>query len=88
MLLLADHFGFNLGFNCAESTNFALPSWIQMGKKAQPCECRFDTVRIPMRAFEELYAIWKLNPKQTGQFCMCWLGAQNADCLLFAQSRT
>ena len=33
------HAGFNLGFNCAESVNFALDSWIEMGRKAQACNC-------------------------------------------------
>ena len=30
----AYHAGFNLGYNCAESTNFALTSWINFGRKA------------------------------------------------------
>ena len=30
----AYHFGFNLGLNCAESTNFALPSWVPAGLAA------------------------------------------------------
>jgi len=33
------HAGFNLGFNCAESVNFALESWIELGRKAQACNC-------------------------------------------------
>ena len=33
------HAGFNLGFNCAESVNFALDSWIDIGRKAQACNC-------------------------------------------------
>ena len=33
------HAGFNLGFNCAESVNFALDSWIEIGRKAQACNC-------------------------------------------------
>lgn len=28
------HAGFNHGFNCAESTNFALPRWVEFGKRA------------------------------------------------------
>ncbi|KAH8981101.1 JmjC domain, hydroxylase-domain-containing protein [Lactarius hatsudake] len=40
------HAGFNLGFNCAESVNFALDSWIELGRKAQACNCVDYSVRI------------------------------------------
>ncbi|KAI0631611.1 hypothetical protein C8Q77DRAFT_1159385 [Trametes polyzona] len=40
------HAGFNLGFNCAESVNFALESWIEIGKKAKACGCVNFSVRI------------------------------------------
>ena len=33
------HAGFNLGFNCAESVNFALESWIDLGRRAKACGC-------------------------------------------------
>ncbi|PWN17896.1 JmjC-domain-containing protein [Microstroma glucosiphilum] len=33
------HSGYNLGFNCAESVNFALESWLDIGRKAKACEC-------------------------------------------------
>ncbi|KAH9942609.1 JmjC domain, hydroxylase-domain-containing protein [Amylocystis lapponica] len=40
------HAGFNLGFNCAESVNFALESWLDLGRKAKACECVNFSVRI------------------------------------------
>ncbi|KAF5378159.1 hypothetical protein D9615_007617 [Tricholomella constricta] len=40
------HAGFNLGFNCAESVNFALESWIELGRRAKACKCISDSVRI------------------------------------------
>lgn len=33
------HSGYNLGFNCAESVNFALPSWVEIGRAADYCKC-------------------------------------------------
>ena len=33
------HAGFNLGFNCAESVNFALDSWVDLGRRAKVCRC-------------------------------------------------
>jgi hypothetical protein len=33
------HAGFNLGFNCAESVNFALESWLELGRRAKVCQC-------------------------------------------------
>ncbi|KAI0687828.1 hypothetical protein BC835DRAFT_1419662 [Cytidiella melzeri] len=40
------HAGFNLGFNCAESVNFALNSWLDMGRVAKACQCVDYSVRI------------------------------------------
>ncbi|XP_077557644.1 lysine-specific demethylase 4A-like isoform X2 [Haemaphysalis longicornis] len=57
------HAGFNHGFNCAESTNFALPRWVEYGKRASQCLCRQDCVKISMDVFvkrfqPERYELW------------------------------
>jgi len=36
------HAGFNTGLNCAESVNFALESWLDLGRKARFCRCVSD----------------------------------------------
>lgn len=57
------HAGFNHGFNCAESTNFATTRWVEYGKRAIQCLCRPDNVKISMDTFvkrfqPEKYDLW------------------------------
>ena len=43
---LAYHQGYNLGFNCAESVNFATEGWLEWGDRADVCRCRKSSVKI------------------------------------------
>ncbi|SPO30178.1 related to RPH1 - Transcriptional repressor of PHR1 [Ustilago trichophora] len=49
------HSGFNMGYNCAESVNFALESWLDIGRKANYCHCdqSQNSVRIDVDAMLE-----------------------------------
>ncbi|CAL8108635.1 unnamed protein product [Orchesella dallaii] len=73
------HCGFNHGYNCAESTNFAMPRWVEYGKRAIECKCNKDVVRIEMDTFVkrfqpdkyEAWAVgkdWGCHPEDPGKF--------------------
>lgn len=40
------HSGYNLGYNCAESVNFATEEWLEIGRNARKCNCAEDSVNI------------------------------------------
>jgi hypothetical protein len=40
------HSGYNLGYNCAESVNFATEEWLDIGREARKCNCAEDSVNI------------------------------------------
>ncbi|KAJ2358186.1 hypothetical protein GGF43_000990, partial [Coemansia sp. RSA 2618] len=42
------HAGFNHGFNCAESVNFALDHWLDIAWASKHCECIKDSVTIDL----------------------------------------
>ncbi|KAH8145725.1 uncharacterized protein LAJ45_10202 [Morchella importuna] len=46
------HSGYNMGYNCAESVNFATESWLQYGRTAKKCECIKDSVWIDVAEIE------------------------------------
>jgi hypothetical protein len=56
------HSGFNLGYNCAESVNFALESWLEYGKVAKKCNCADDSVWVDVYDIER-----KLYPKPSSR---------------------
>lgn len=46
------HAGYNLGYNCAESVNFATPQWVPIGKHAHKCLCISDSVGLDVMRLE------------------------------------
>lgn len=84
----AYHSGFNHGFNMAESTNFALPRWLEYGKRFRDCLCRgqLDEVSFSLDPFmkkcqpERLHAWrrgkdWDLHPEDPWFIKRCYLDA-------------
>ena len=47
------HSGFNTGYNCAESCNFATEAWVEIGEDAGVCECVPDAVSLDMSIFDD-----------------------------------
>jgi hypothetical protein len=43
------HSGFNVGFNCAESINFATETWLDIGRQAGVCSCSIEQDRCVFR---------------------------------------
>lgn len=46
------HSGYNLGYNCAESVNFATEKWLNYGRIAKKCHCESDSVWIDVDEIE------------------------------------
>ncbi|GAX16546.1 jumonji domain-containing protein 2 [Fistulifera solaris] len=58
------HFGFNMGFNVAEATNFGVPEWLPFGRKASVCLCRPHAVRINVSRLAELLKLYEHDQKR------------------------
>ena len=46
------HSGYNIGYNCAESVNFATESWLEYGRIARKCNCEKDNVWVDVYEIE------------------------------------
>jgi hypothetical protein len=65
----AYHSGFNHGFNMAETLNFAMPRWVEYGKRFRGCLCSLQkrTVKVNMDKFVEMFQPDKYEKWKRGE---------------------
>lgn len=61
------HAGFNYGYNLAESVNFAIEEWLEIGKKAGKCMCVEDSVGIDVGKLANKIDIIKSENTNNGE---------------------
>ncbi|KAJ5771399.1 uncharacterized protein N7511_003450 [Penicillium nucicola] len=57
------HSGYNIGYNCAESVNFATEQWLDYARIAKKCNCESDSVWIDVDEIER-----KLRGESTPEY--------------------
>ncbi|KAJ6019904.1 hypothetical protein N7499_002960 [Penicillium canescens] len=57
------HSGYNIGYNCAESVNFATERWLDYARIAKKCNCESDSVWIDVDEIER-----KLRGESTPEY--------------------
>ncbi|KAJ5511752.1 Transcription factor jumonji JmjN [Penicillium expansum] len=75
------HSGYNIGYNCAESVNFATEQWLDYARIAKKCNCEADSVWIDVDEIERKLR-GESTPEYYGEFESEFDGFEGASDLL------